>query len=139
MDDELEKDAPKIQADNQSIAIGEINISGTVTGNITIGHTIVSLPMRACDMSLESCSKTSKRHGYTSLITPLIESFSKKSAVVIVSSTGCCWNISQRWGRRKKYSCLLVSSQSALWSSSGEQSIWSWNRYWGKWLGYKSN
>ena len=39
MDDEIE--VPKIQADNQSIAIGEINISGTVTGNITIGHTIV--------------------------------------------------------------------------------------------------
>jgi hypothetical protein len=41
MDDEIAKGAPKIQADNQSIAIGEINISGTVTGNITIGHTIV--------------------------------------------------------------------------------------------------
>ena len=41
MDDQIEKDEPKIQADNQSIAIGEINISGTVTGNITIGHTIV--------------------------------------------------------------------------------------------------
>lgn len=41
MDDELAKDKPKVQADNQSIAIGEINISGTVTGNITIGHTIV--------------------------------------------------------------------------------------------------
>src|SRR5215510_13682539 len=41
MDDELAKDTPKIQADNQSIAIGEINITGTVTGNITIGHTIV--------------------------------------------------------------------------------------------------
>ncbi|MCI0529418.1 MAG: hypothetical protein L0Y56_18415 [Nitrospira sp.] len=41
MDDELAKGAPKIQADNQSIAIGEINITGTVTGNITIGHTIV--------------------------------------------------------------------------------------------------
>jgi len=39
MDDEIDK--RKIQADNQSIAIGEINISGTVTGNITIGHTIV--------------------------------------------------------------------------------------------------
>jgi eukaryotic-like serine/threonine-protein kinase len=41
MDNELAKNVPKIQADNQSIAIGEINISGTVTGNITIGHTIV--------------------------------------------------------------------------------------------------
>jgi len=41
MDDEIAKGAPKIQADNQSIAIGEINISGTVTGNITIGHTIM--------------------------------------------------------------------------------------------------
>ena len=41
MDNEIGKDAPKIQADNQSIAMGEINISGTVTGNITIGHTIV--------------------------------------------------------------------------------------------------
>ena len=41
MDDEIEKDAPNIQADNQSIAIGEINILGNVTGNITIGHTIV--------------------------------------------------------------------------------------------------
>ena len=41
MDDELAKDGPRVQADNQSIAIGEINITGTVTGNITIGHTIV--------------------------------------------------------------------------------------------------
>ena len=41
MDDELAKGAPNIQADNQSIAIGEINIIGTVTENITIGHTIV--------------------------------------------------------------------------------------------------
>ena len=41
MDDEIGKNAPKVQADNQSIAIGEINITGTVTGNITIGHTIV--------------------------------------------------------------------------------------------------
>jgi len=41
MDDELAKGAPKVQADNQSIAIGEINITGTVTGNITIGHPIV--------------------------------------------------------------------------------------------------
>ena len=41
MDDDLAKGAPRIQADNQSIAIGEINILGTVTGNITIGHTIV--------------------------------------------------------------------------------------------------
>jgi hypothetical protein len=40
-DDELAKGTLKVQADNQSIAIGEINISGTVTGNITIGHTIV--------------------------------------------------------------------------------------------------
>jgi hypothetical protein len=41
MDDEIAKGVPKIQADNQSIAIGEINITGTVTGNITIGHTFV--------------------------------------------------------------------------------------------------
>jgi hypothetical protein len=41
MDDEIGKNAPKVHADNQSIAIGEINITGTVTGNITIGHTIV--------------------------------------------------------------------------------------------------
>jgi len=41
MNDETAKNPPKIQADNQSIAIGEINITGTVTGNITIGHTIV--------------------------------------------------------------------------------------------------
>ena len=41
MDDEIAKGVRKIQADNQSIAIGEINITGTVTGNITIGHTIV--------------------------------------------------------------------------------------------------
>ena len=41
MEDELAKNAPKVQADNQSIAIGEINIHGTVTGNITIGHTIM--------------------------------------------------------------------------------------------------
>jgi hypothetical protein len=41
MDDEIGKNEPKVQADNQCIAIGEINITGTVTGNITIGHTIV--------------------------------------------------------------------------------------------------
>jgi len=41
MDDQIEKHEPKVLADNQSIAIGEINITGTVTGNITIGHTIV--------------------------------------------------------------------------------------------------
>ena len=41
MDDEIAQGTPKIQADNQSIAIGEINITGTVTGNIMIGHTIV--------------------------------------------------------------------------------------------------
>lgn len=41
MNDEITKGASKIQADNQSIAIGEINILGNVTGNITIGHTIV--------------------------------------------------------------------------------------------------
>ena len=43
MDDAIEKGTQKIQADNNSIAIGEINISGTVTGNITIGHTILQL------------------------------------------------------------------------------------------------
>ena len=41
MDDRIGKEKPNVQANNQSIAIGEINISGTVTGNITIGHTIV--------------------------------------------------------------------------------------------------
>ena len=41
MDDEIAKGTSKIQADNHSIAIGEINISDTVTENITIGHTIV--------------------------------------------------------------------------------------------------
>ena len=39
MDEEIDK--PKLLADSQSIAIGEIDIAGTVTGNITIGHTIV--------------------------------------------------------------------------------------------------
>ena len=41
MDDEIAKDKPSVHAEDHSIAIGEINISGTVTGNITIGHTIV--------------------------------------------------------------------------------------------------
>src|SRR5688572_9201604 len=41
MDNDIGKNEPKVQADNHSIAIGEINISGTVTGNITIGHIIV--------------------------------------------------------------------------------------------------
>ena len=41
MDDQIEKNAPKIQADNQSIVIGEINITGTVTDNITISHAII--------------------------------------------------------------------------------------------------
>jgi eukaryotic-like serine/threonine-protein kinase len=31
----------KVEANNNSIAIGEININGTVTGNIHIGHTII--------------------------------------------------------------------------------------------------
>jgi hypothetical protein len=71
MDDQIEKNAPKIQADNQSIAIGEINISGTVTGNITIGHTIVQ-PAVAL-------------------------SSSKRLAEAIALSTGYCWSILQRW------------------------------------------
>jgi eukaryotic-like serine/threonine-protein kinase len=37
--DESEK--PRVQAENNSIAIGEITISGNVTGNISIGHTII--------------------------------------------------------------------------------------------------
>ena len=41
MDYQTGKDKPIVHADNQSIAIGEINITGTVTRNITIGHTIV--------------------------------------------------------------------------------------------------
>ncbi len=42
MDDEIAIDKPNVHAEaHHSIAIGEINISGTVTGNITIGHTIV--------------------------------------------------------------------------------------------------
>jgi hypothetical protein len=36
-----ELNLPNVQADNDSIAIGEINILGNVTGNVTIGHTIV--------------------------------------------------------------------------------------------------
>ena len=36
-----EKDRSRVQAENNGIAIGEINISGTVTGNISIGHTII--------------------------------------------------------------------------------------------------
>jgi len=39
MDDKSDK--PNVQAENNSIAIGEINISGIVTGNISIGHTII--------------------------------------------------------------------------------------------------
>ena len=49
MDYEIAKGEPIIQADSPSIAIGEINISGIVTGNITIGHTIIQ-PMDACLM-----------------------------------------------------------------------------------------
>ncbi|HET9908190.1 MAG TPA: hypothetical protein VFQ23_16180 [Anaerolineales bacterium] len=41
MDYKLAKGTPRVQADKQSIAIGEIHISGTVTGNITMVHTIV--------------------------------------------------------------------------------------------------
>ena len=41
MDHELAKGKQSVHAEDHSIAIGEINISGTVTGNITIGHTIV--------------------------------------------------------------------------------------------------
>lgn len=36
-----ERDKLKVQAENNSIAIGEINITGTVTGDIRIGHTII--------------------------------------------------------------------------------------------------
>ena len=36
-----QKDRSRVQAENNGIAIGEINISGTVTGNINIGHTII--------------------------------------------------------------------------------------------------
>src|SRR6185436_3769554 len=39
MHDENEKDEPKVQADNNSIAIGGISIGGNV-GDIRIGHTI---------------------------------------------------------------------------------------------------
>ena len=38
MDDEQKKDESKVQADNNSIAVGGINIGGSVGGNITIGH-----------------------------------------------------------------------------------------------------
>ena len=48
MDNQIEKPAPKIQADNHSIAIGEINITDPVTGDITIGHTIVHRPACPC-------------------------------------------------------------------------------------------
>ena len=41
MNDEIAKNKSSVRAENHSIAIGEINISGTVTGNITIGYTIV--------------------------------------------------------------------------------------------------
>ena len=44
-----EIDRSKVQAENNSIAIGEINISGTVTGNISIGHTII----QAADAQLQ--------------------------------------------------------------------------------------
>ena len=38
MDDEQKKDESKVQADNNSIAVGGINIGGSVGGNIIIGH-----------------------------------------------------------------------------------------------------
>ena len=56
MEDELAKDAHKVQADNQSIAIGEINITGTVTGNITIGPISEHTSDKGCTVF-----KTSKR------------------------------------------------------------------------------
>src|SRR5215216_2187973 len=39
MDNENKGDQPKVQADNNSIAVGGINIGGDIRGNITIGHT----------------------------------------------------------------------------------------------------
>jgi hypothetical protein len=41
MEDEIAKNRPNIHAEDHSIAIGEINITGTVTGITTIGHTLV--------------------------------------------------------------------------------------------------
>jgi ABC-type uncharacterized transport system fused permease/ATPase subunit len=40
MEDEHEKDEPKVKAEDKSIAIDAFNIDGDVHGNITIGHTI---------------------------------------------------------------------------------------------------
>ncbi|MEO5886791.1 MAG: AAA family ATPase, partial [Anaerolineales bacterium] len=40
MDDENKKDEPKVQADNNSIAVGGIHVGGSVGGDIRIGHTI---------------------------------------------------------------------------------------------------
>jgi energy-coupling factor transporter ATP-binding protein EcfA2 len=39
MDNEDKEDQPKVQADNNSIAVGGISIGGDIRGNITIGHT----------------------------------------------------------------------------------------------------
>ena len=39
MDNENKEDRPNVQADNNSIAVGGINIGGDISGNITIGHT----------------------------------------------------------------------------------------------------
>jgi len=39
MDNENKEDQPNVQADNNSIAVGGINIGGDISGNITIGHT----------------------------------------------------------------------------------------------------
>ncbi len=38
MDDESKKNDPKVQAEDNSIAVGGINIGGNISGNITIGH-----------------------------------------------------------------------------------------------------
>ncbi len=39
MDNANQEDQPKVQADNNSISVGGINIGGNLSGNITIGHT----------------------------------------------------------------------------------------------------
>src|SRR5688572_6630551 len=41
MDDKNEKDEPKVQADNHSIAVGKISVGRDVSGNIHIGDTKV--------------------------------------------------------------------------------------------------
>ena len=42
MSDENKKDEPKVQADNDGIAVGKIEVGGDVSGNIHVGNSFAT-------------------------------------------------------------------------------------------------